>query len=149
MLPERFISGEIAKKLQENNEISGKSFLLPRASIAPDNLPETLKENGASLVSDVPVYKTIEEDIEKTSEYAEILKDNSYDLVTFTSSSTAKNFAQILKNANIEISEKIKCATIGPVTEKTAKSLGFNVVFSAKDHTIEGLVNSIEDYFEK
>jgi len=148
LIPKRFISDEIAKQLKEDNEIEEKSFLLPRADIAPDNLPETLRQNGASIVSDIPVYKTIEDDTVNNSEYSEILEKISYDLVTFTSSSTVKNFAKILDKLNIKISDEIKCAAIGPVTEKTAKELGFNVVFTAKEHTISGLVNSTQDFFK-
>jgi len=62
-------------------------------------------------------------------------------LITFTSSSTARNFVTLLgKTKSID---GIKLASIGPVTSSTLRELGLPVDIEAKKFTIPGLVKAI------
>jgi len=79
----------------------------------------------------------------------ETLSSGGYDIITFTSSSTARNFARVLEGLNVGISEGILCAAIGPVTAETARELGFTVAIESEEHTIDGLVKAILDHFAK
>ena len=146
-VPERFTSADVVQDLEELNEIKNKSFLLPRADIAPDELRESLLARGAALVDDLAVYRTVEQDIADDAPLVSLMKNHEYDMVTFTSSSTAMNFKKLLDRLEIPVSEKIKCAAIGPVTAKTLKEIGFNADIVAEEFTIDGLVKIVIKYF--
>lgn len=143
LVPRKFISRDILRELAERGEIKGKSFLLPRADIAPREFGEELLRGGAALVDDVPLYRTVEEDLSDRPAQLELLRTGAFDLVTFTSSSTVQNFDRLLRKHGIEGKQGIHCAAIGPVTADTARELGYSVEISAEEHTIEGLVTAI------
>jgi len=147
LVPKRFVSSDIAKELAGRGEIAGKSFLLPRADIAPRELSDALLQEGAKLVEDIAVYRTVEEDLSAKPAQMELLRHMRFDLVTFTSSSTVQNFDRLMKKAGVEAKTAIRCAAIGPVTAGTAKELGYQVEISAKVHTIDGLVEAILKYY--
>ena len=75
------------------------------------------------------------------------------DLITFASSSAANNLKEILqknKIVNQKNRTKIpKAAAIGPITSKSARESGFDVVAEAKQYTIPGLVLSVVKYFNE
>ncbi len=149
LLPEKYVSSDITRALDERGEIAGKTFLLPRADIAPREISSTLLSKGARLVDDIAIYRTVEEDLSDMPGQLELLKQLKFDLVTFTSSSTVQNFDRILKKAGVEEKTGIRCAAIGPVTAGKARELGYSVEISADEHTIEGLIESILKYFGK
>jgi uroporphyrinogen III methyltransferase/synthase len=62
------------------------------------------------------------------------------DWITFTSSSTVGNFVAAAGAAALE---GVKVASIGPITSKTARSLGIEVTVEAASFTIDGLVDAI------
>jgi uroporphyrinogen III methyltransferase / synthase len=143
LVPEKFISTDIVASLVSRNEVAGKSFFLPRADIAPRELADQLRERGATLVDDIAVYRTVEEDFDAIPGVEDILRGRAIDLVTFTSSSTARNFHRLLTRAGISDMAGYTCAAIGPITARTASELGFTVSISAGEHTIQGLVDAI------
>ncbi|MBP7735927.1 MAG: uroporphyrinogen-III C-methyltransferase [Spirochaetes bacterium] len=148
LVPQKFISTDIIRELADRGEISGKSFLLPRADIAPKELGQSLLDKGAKLVDDIPVYRTIEEDLSDMPAQIEQLRGLNFDLVTFTSSSTVQNFDRIMKKAGAAVTKAIKCAAIGPITADRARELGYSVEISAEVHTIDGLVDAILAYYK-
>ncbi|MBU1162816.1 MAG: uroporphyrinogen-III synthase, partial [Proteobacteria bacterium] len=76
------------------------------------------------------------------------LKEDTIDLITFTSSSTVKNFKALLPDNIFETQLKdITIACIGPITAETARDLGFNVNIVANSFTIPGLCEAILDYY--
>jgi uroporphyrinogen III methyltransferase/synthase len=71
------------------------------------------------------------------------------DVITFTSSSTARNFVSLLE-LNLErgspcpaFLDGVKLASIGPVTSETLRELGLPVDIEAREYTIPGLVEAI------
>ena len=72
-------------------------------------------------------------------------------LITFTSSSTARNFVQLLgKNAwrgralsDSRRGPRPRFASIGPVTSATLRELGLPVDLEAEKYTIPGLIHAI------
>jgi hypothetical protein len=69
-------------------------------------------------------------------------------MVTFTSSSTVKNFkALIPDDMFISLLEGVTVASIGPITAETAKELGFNVHVIADEFTIPGLCKAIVQHY--
>jgi uroporphyrinogen III methyltransferase/synthase len=136
--PEEFMAEGIVETMK-GLDIAGKRILVLRSEEARQVLPESLKELGA-LVDVIPVYRTTlpETDIGRIKE---MLKNSEIDLLTFTSPLTAKNFCELIGEKRLW--ENIEAACIGPITEKKARELGFNVQIVAKEYTIDSLVEEI------
>ena len=100
-----------------------------------------------ALVDEVTAYETLEVS-ENKDELVAQLKDGAIDVVTFTSSSTVKNFAALLPEGQArDIMKKVRVAAIGPITADTARDLGFDVDICAESYTIPGLVDAILGYY--
>lgn len=131
--------------LDEIGEVSGQNILIARAKEARDILPQTLQKT-ARAVDIAVVYETITPE-ESRALLNEAVKSKSIDMITFSSSSTACNFYKMLENK--KIAAALPCASIGPVTTKTAQNLGFKVAIEAKKYTIDGLLEAIKEYYSK
>jgi uroporphyrinogen III methyltransferase/synthase len=145
LVPEQFIAEGILQSFA-GMDLKGKKILIPRAAKARDVLPEGLKKLGAS-VDVVTAYRTVNSG-KKKEELAALIDDNKVDVITFTSSSTVINFVEIM-GRNFKIPAHINIACIGPVTAAAAKKTGFKIDIQKEEYTIEGLVQSLIDYFEK
>ncbi len=143
-LPEEYKAEALAEGFKRE-DIRGKRILLPRAKEAREVLPEELKEMGAQI-DVVSVYQTVADE-GKVEMAVKRLKGKKVDFITFTSSSTVKNFVKLVKErANLrKVFKGAKIACIGPITAKTAKDLGFKVEIVAKEYTVDGLVKAILD----
>ena len=141
--PSEYRAEGVAEGLRAQG-IQGKSILLPRAREARRILPETLREAGA-LVDEVEVYRTVKPAKGKKS-LAAILK-RGIDVVVFTSSSTVRNFMELLSDKTAL--NGVKVATIGPVTGETARDYGLEPVISPSEYTIPGLVQAIVEHFRQ
>ncbi|GAF68619.1 unnamed protein product, partial [marine sediment metagenome] len=76
------------------------------------------------------------------------LKEKTIDLITFTSSSTVKNFHALLPPEDLEsLMQGVTVASIGPITADTARDLGFDVHIIAEFFTIPGLCQAIKQYY--
>ncbi len=114
--------------------LTGRRILIPRAKVAREVLPEQLRERGAE-VDVVPAYETAVPD--GAAERCREALAGGVDWVTFTSSSTVHHFVQA---AGARRLEKVRIASIGPVTSATVRSYGLEVAAEARPYTIEGLV---------
>jgi len=122
--------------------VSGKRILIPRAEKAREILPKRLSELGAEVTL-VPAYRTLAPDL--GPEVLEILGQETIDVLTFTSSSTVKNFFRLLPDdLRNRIIEQAKVACIGPITARTAEDFGLKVTVQPDEFTIPALVSSIE-----
>jgi len=137
---EGFISGLTQKAVR------GKRFLLPRADIADDEITVGLKKLGAT-VDEIAVYRTARPRSNQ-AKLKELLLPGHLDAITFTSSSTVTNLLAGLSSAGIgQIRAKIAC--IGPKTAATAVKAGLKVHVLAKEQSMAGLIEAMEDYFRK
>ncbi|MBI3209185.1 MAG: uroporphyrinogen-III C-methyltransferase [Candidatus Solibacter usitatus] len=118
-------------------DLQGRSILLPRAAVARDVVPRELAARGAR-VDVVEAYRTIVPG-ESRSLVADVFSRPPH-WVTFTSSSTVKNFLSL---AGAESLRGVKIASIGPVTSDTARRHGLEVTVEAKEHTTAGLLAAI------
>jgi uroporphyrinogen III methyltransferase/synthase len=78
------------------------------------------------------------------------LEEKSVDMLTFTSSSTVKNFVTLLDLNPDELQKLmsgIAVAAIGPITAKTAENYGLKPDVQPAEYTIPGLVESIVTFF--
>jgi uroporphyrinogen III methyltransferase / synthase len=124
--------------------IQGKKILLPRAREARRILPEALREAGA-LVDEVEVYRTVKPAQGKAS--LEAILKKGIDIVVFTSSSTVRNFMELLPDKTVL--KGIKVAIIGPVTGETVRDYGLEPVLSPSEYTIPSLVEAIVGHFRQ
>jgi len=138
-VPEEYRAEKIIEGLT-SRVLPGQSVLLARAEEARDILPESLKALGAD-VWDVPAYRTIVGQANK-EELKAMLRDHLIQAVTFTSSSTVRNFLQLL-DGDRSLLEGVKLFSIGPITSATARELGLIIHREAKKYTIKGLVQAL------
>jgi len=142
--PEFFQAEGVLEALEraQGGGLRGRRILLPRAKVAREVLPEKLVEQGAR-VDVIPVYENVlpEESREMLSG---ILEGRGFDLVAFASSSSVRNFVELLPEAGL--CRGMRCAVIGPVTESTAREFGFDIVCMPTEATVPALVAAIIDH---
>ncbi|MEO8097005.1 MAG: uroporphyrinogen-III C-methyltransferase [Acidobacteriota bacterium] len=119
-------------------DLAGQRILLPRAAVARDIVPLELANRGAS-VDVVEAYRT--EVPQGASDRAHDVLAPRPDWITFTSSSTVRNFVAV---AGVAALTGVRIASIGPITSATARELGLAVDVQAAPHTIAGLVEAIQ-----
>ncbi|MBW1815657.1 MAG: uroporphyrinogen-III C-methyltransferase [Deltaproteobacteria bacterium] len=147
LMPDEYRAEAVIEAFRRHG-VEGARILLPRALEAREILPESLREMGA-LVDVVPAYRTVLPD-SHTERVGEMLKNRSIHMVTFTSSSTVRNFVKMFEGRDFRINPGEKgptVACIGPVTAKTAEEHGFRVDVMPDAYTIEALTESIVAYF--
>ena len=128
--------------------VLGKRILIPRAAKARDILPETLRRWGAR-VDVVEAYQTVLPQVD-VSALCKALREGTIDMITFTSSSTATNFAAMLRDQDLpRLLSRAVIACIGPITRKTVEDLGMRPEVVSEEFTIPGLVSAMVDYFDR
>jgi uroporphyrinogen III methyltransferase/synthase len=141
LCPTQFVAEALADELQKQGEISGKRFLLLRADIARPVLTERLRDGGAKAIEDVAIYQTRPAAALSDSVRA-ALDAGEVHWITFTSSSTVKNFlAQLGPGATGKLSN-VRLASIGPITSQTIVDAGLKAI-EAQKHSVDGLVKAI------
>jgi uroporphyrinogen-III synthase len=145
MVPEEYVAESVVKGLRE--KVRGKRVLLVRAKVARDLIPEQLRAAGAQ-VDVVEAYETVLP--EKSRPRLRALLRNGArrpHIVTFTSSSTARNFAELMSNGKLGLLPRtlkdVQFASIGPVTSATMRDLQMPVSIEAREFTMGGLIRSI------
>ncbi len=140
-VPGEYRAEEIVEELR-GKVGSGDRVLLPRADIARKVLTEALKLMGAD-VTEVTAYRTVMGEGDDGT-IREMLRGGEIYLVTFTSSSTVRNFVKMIGEPSPEhLLKGVKVACIGPITADTARELGIKVDIIAEEYTIEGLLRAI------
>ncbi len=146
-VPEEAVAESVIENWPDQN-LNGKRILIPRAAEARELLPDALRKMGAE-VNVQHAYETII-DNSNTENLLDLLRTHQLDVLTFSSSSTVKNFVEALGiTDNQELSELLSgCifAAIGPITADTMRSYNFPVHIMAEEHTIPGLVSALERY---
>jgi uroporphyrinogen III methyltransferase/synthase len=154
LVPPRFIAEAVAQSLCDRGVGRDSSILLLRAAAARDVLPRLLEEEGAH-VDVVPVYDTVVPDsADQAALLVRRLQEGDIDAVTFTSSSTAKNFAalldgQVTEGERTRLLAAVRCISIGPVTSGTMREMGLSVAAEATPYTIPGLAAALQTVFEQ
>jgi uroporphyrinogen III methyltransferase/synthase len=139
LCPDSFVAEALANALAERGQIAGKRFLLLRADIARPVLREKLQEGRAAEVRDVAIYETKIVDA-LPENLLEALHSGEVDWITFTSSSTARNFMELLGDASRTALSGVNVASIGPITTATLRELGIQPTVQAETFNIDGLV---------
>jgi uroporphyrinogen III methyltransferase/synthase len=127
---------------------AGDRVLLPRAARTRDVLVRSLGALGAD-VCEVPAYVT-----RPVATAADALRaalaEGRVDAVTFTSSSTARHFAELFTDE-----ERRRClagvtvASIGPITAATAAEYGLPTHVMPREYTIPALARAIAQHWSE
>jgi uroporphyrinogen-III synthase len=140
VVPKEYVAESVVRSLRAR--VEGKRVLLVRAKVARDVIPNELRRAGAH-VDVVEAYETV---IPKSSRtrLRDAFKNPRHrpHVITFTSSSTVRNFAVLLGKRPASFG-KTQFASIGPVTSSTLRELGLGVDIEAREFTIPGLVAAI------
>lgn len=149
IMPKEYVAESVCSSLSA--EVAGKRVLLVRAKVARDVIPRELRKVGAH-VDVVEAYETVVPASSRARVRA-VMKNpqGRPQVVTFTSSSTVKNFVALLGSrgaVNNAIADGMLTASIGPVTSATLKESGLKVDMEAKEFTIPGLVATLTQTFK-
>jgi uroporphyrinogen-III synthase len=145
VVPEKYIAESVVEALRDKL-LKNSRVLLVRAKVARDVLPDELRKMGAS-VDVIEAYETrVPEGAGQRLQ--EILSNPTRKphIVTFTSSSTVKNFLSLLGRDSEKLLTDVKLASIGPVTSSTLRDAGLDPAVEADEYTMDGLVEAIEQF---
>jgi len=139
VVPEEYVAEAVVESLRD--QVAGKRVLLARAKVARDVIPRELRKLGAR-VDVVEAYETVIPQSSRTR-LRTILKDSKSrpDVITFTSSSTVRNFVALLGKKSLP--DGLRLASIGPVTSSTLRELRLPVDIEATEYTIPGLIKAL------
>lgn len=157
-VPGEYVAEAIAAGI---GAMQGQRVLLPRADIAREALASALRQRGAT-VDEVTAYRTLPAELDPQA-LAELRRGVA--AITFTSSSTARNFVALLRGQGEAASpaaedapagerllsalEPAIIACIGPITAQSVRELGLPVDVLARQYTIAGLVTALEEFFRQ
>lgn len=140
--PKEFVAEAVLETFKKECDVENLRFLLPRADLARDALPEGLEALGA-IVDDVECYRTVPEMADESGNVARLLAEGA-DMITFTSGSTVENFCNLLDLRALTLKfRKLKLASIGPITSEAIRKRGFEVSVEAAQHDIPGLTEAV------
>ncbi len=146
IIPESYRAESVAEAFARV-DMQGKHVLLPRAKKARPVIPRELGKMGA-MVDDVTAYHTVQ-DRQNVGRLMDLFRENRAHMITFTSSSTAKNFKALFAPEEFaSLTAGVPVAAIGPITAETAEDLGMRVDLLAEEFTIPGLCNAVLKYFQ-
>ena len=123
VVPRKFQAEGVFAALEDylggRGQFAGLNFLLPRAAVARDFLPRALEAAGARV-----------------------------DCVTFTSSSTVHNFAQLFDTRDLRgLLAGVRVACIGEVTARTAADYGLRADIIPPESTAAALARAVADFY--
>ena len=137
VVPERSVAESLLEAMPHP---VGQRFLLPLADRARDTLRVGLQAAGAEVV-EVPAYSTV---LTEPSPEALAAIQTGVDVLTFTSSSTVRNFVEHVGQSTAQgLAAQARVVTIGPITAATAREFGLRVDVVATEYTIAGLVDAM------
>jgi uroporphyrinogen-III synthase len=157
VVPKEYVAESVVRSLRQR--VKDKRVLLIRAKVARDVIPRELRQAGAH-VDVVEAYQTVVPRSSRSRLHAALNNSRRPKVITFTSSSTVRNFVALLGGSSLQASvrdrrsrgwggrhhtwiDSIQFASIGPVTSATLHELGFPVHIEATQYTIPGLVDAV------
>jgi uroporphyrinogen III methyltransferase/synthase len=143
LCPKSFVAEALADEFAERNEVMDRRFLLLRADIARPLLRERLIAGGAAEVADVALYETRPAK-ELPAGLIEAIDAGRIIWITFSSSSTVRNFLSLLGPDYRQRLSRTKLASIGPVTTATLREMELSPAAEARTFNIDGLIAAIK-----
>jgi uroporphyrinogen III methyltransferase/synthase len=146
-VPPEYVAEAIVPGL---GDLRGRWALLPRADLARPALADAICDAGG-VAHEIAAYHTLP--AVPDPEALQALR-TSVDVLTFTSSSTVRNFVSLTSAAGLDplqLPGDPLVACIGPITAATARQSGFKVSLVAEEYTTQGLLEALKnkEIFEK
>jgi len=155
LMPPQHLSQAVVESI---GDVAGQRILLPRADRAEPALANGLRKKEA-IVEEVVAYRTVlvKPQDQKVQEILILLEEGRIDALTFLSSSAVHGFVKALGEETVHrhiaprggeegaVAPVVAC--IGPVTAQTARQSGLPVHVVAQEHTLEGLVTALIDWY--
>ena len=141
-VPDVFTGKELGNQLVGFANLRDKKILMLRSELASSELVEILSEAGAQ-VDNVETYTAVAAKSNPAGLTDEI-RDGSVDWLTFASPSSVNGFFEQI-NGEMVNSSNVRVASVGPVTSKRLVELGIKVDVTAKEHTLDGLLDAVEE----
>lgn len=144
LCPEEYVAEALAEQLVARG---AQKVLVPQAERAREALSRILVANGVE-VETVTAYRTVLGS--GGADVPGLLRRGQVDAVVFASPSAVDNMAVRLERESGDWDDlrEVCIACIGPVTSAAAERRGLEVHVLARDHTIPGLVDSLERYYQ-
>lgn len=143
LVPEAYVAEGLIDALGEG--VAGKKILLARAEVARDALPDGLRAAGG-LVEVVEAYANRLPD--EAPEQLRRAFSEGVDAATFTSSSSASHLAEAMRASGLVWPPAgVPAISIGPVTSRTLRELGWEPVVEAAPHDIPALLAALVFFF--
>jgi uroporphyrinogen III methyltransferase/synthase len=131
-----------------NERLQGLNFLLPRAAVGREYLPQALTQAGAR-VDVVTAYQTVLPENFDRGRLAAMLA-GSGDCIAFTSPSTVKNLARLFDTHDLgKVLPGVVIACIGPVSAAAAVEYGLRVDVQPGKFTSADLARAVADYYSQ
>lgn len=144
--PEQYSSAGLAEYFR-GMDIQGKRFLHPRGDLVHSDLIRSLVQQGGAI-DPVTVYKNTGPDEAEGEALYRHMMAGEIDVVTFASPSAAANFLKLFPAEKLaELEKQPAIAVIGPTTREAVADLGVQADIVAKQSTVEGLLDAIEEYY--
>jgi hydroxymethylbilane synthase len=137
VVPDTFVAEELAAAL---GQLSDQRVLLAQANLARPVLAEQLRKGGAQ-VDAVTAYRTMP--ASGGADVPALLAAGNIHAITFTSSSTVRNFVQRVGPEALNHARRTVIACIGPVTAEAAREEGLEPTLVAEPSTVEGLLDAL------
>jgi uroporphyrinogen-III synthase/uroporphyrinogen III methyltransferase/synthase len=142
-VPESYVAESLVAGLAAQS--LGQNILLARAEVARDVIPEALRAAGATVhVADA--YRNV------LPETAPALLQRAIaaglDAATFTSSSSVTHLAEVAQAAGVNWPlAGVAAVSIGPITSRTLRELGWEPAVEANSYDISGLIAATRECF--
>jgi uroporphyrinogen-III synthase/uroporphyrinogen III methyltransferase/synthase len=144
-VPDAYVAESLVDGLQ--GRAAGRRILLARAAVARDVIPDSLREAGAA-VDVVDAYCNVVP--EAAPEQLRRALADGLDAATFTSSSAATHLAEAARKAGVAWPfEGVPAVSIGPITSRTLRDLGWPPAAEAEPSDIPGLVAAVEQMLRR
>jgi uroporphyrinogen III methyltransferase / synthase len=139
-MPDEFVAEGVVEMFGEEN-LAGKRLLLPRAAIAREIIPVSLRAQGMQ-VDIISVYRNRVPPA-TVQRIPALLSDGWLpDWVLFTSGSTVKN---LLAAGGKPLLAQARLASIGPATSEVMQKHGLPVHLESAEHCADGLLRALVD----
>jgi len=140
IVPGEFRAEAVAEEMRKAG-VAGARVLLPRAAVAREILPRMLADAGAE-VDEIASYRSVPA-AAGGERVRRLLARGAVDLVTFTSSSTVRNFLAMLGSDAASLMRRTEIGCIGPITAETARAEGLEVAIQPEKYTVPAFAEAI------
>jgi uroporphyrinogen III methyltransferase/synthase len=147
MVPGKFNAEGLIESFLEfhDGSLNGIRFLMPRAEVAREVLPDKIREMGGHIV--VPATYRAVVPSRRPKRLEQFMREGRISVATFTSGATFDNFLTLATHAR-ELLKGVAIAAIGPVTRKAIEKAGLKVDIEPEEATNEALVEAIIEWVE-